>query len=214
MTINLEILDSAYVYDEREIQELNTKVLVPKMMTRRRLTRASKMAIYLANEVSFTEGRVIYGSSYGELGATANILDSIQKRESISPTHFQNSVYNTAIAYLSMLQKNQEEIMTLSCGDRTSQSILKMAGVKALDRDTLLLMVTESLNIPNIDELNRCQVALECGVALKVKLTHEPATIDIENFTDMAHVPNSIKAMFSVAKQFKANQKNIIEVSL
>ena len=214
MTINLEILDSAYVYAPQEIVELRSKEFVPKMMTRRRLTRASKIAIYLANEVSFSQGRIIYGSSFGELTATANILDSIAEKTPISPTHFQNSVYNTAVSYLSMLYQNKAEIMTLSSGDETSSSLLKMGAIKALDGDTILLLLTETLNIPNIEEVNSCSEMLECGVALKIKVTEEKANINYqENLTKIA-VPNSIKSLLSIAEKCQSNQANIITVKL
>ncbi len=214
MKINLEILDAAYIHDPQEIEALNTKILVPKMMTRRRLTRAAKIAVYLAHEVSFTQGRIVYGSSYGELLATAKILDAIQEQNPISPTHFQNSVYNTAISYLSMLQENQEEIMTISSGDKTSEKILKAGAVKALDQDTLLLMLTETLNIPNIEEVNPCQTALESGVALKVKLSTEPANIEINPSLIDISLPKSIQQLHAIAKSFDPKQKNIIEVTL
>ena len=103
MKINLEIVESAFIFAPEEIAELNTKALVPKMLFRRRLTRAAKIAIYLADRVNFERGRIVYGSSFGELLSTANILDSIEKKEPISPTAFQNSVYNTAVSYLSIL---------------------------------------------------------------------------------------------------------------
>ena len=170
MKINLEILESAYIYAPREIDELYTKELVPKMITRRRLTRAAKIAIFLADKVSFEHGRIVYGSSFGELGPTANILNSINTKEPISPTHFQNSVYNTAVSYLSMLNNNKNEIMTISSGDKTSLNILKLGAIKALDGDTLLLLATETLNIDRIEEVNSCIDFLECGVALIVKV--------------------------------------------
>ena len=38
LKINLEILDSAYIYAPKVIDDLHTKELVPKMLLRRRLT--------------------------------------------------------------------------------------------------------------------------------------------------------------------------------
>jgi hypothetical protein len=214
MTINLEILDSAYVYAPKEIEELYTKELVPKMMVRRRLTRAAKIAIYLADQVSFTNGRIIYGSSFGELSATAHILNSINSKEPISPTHFQNSVYNTAVSYLSMLSDNTNEIMTISSGDYTSLNILKSGAIKALDGDTLLLLATETLNIDKIEEVNSCIDFLECGVALKVKLTEEDATIDYNNINITDKTPESLNHMLNIAKNIHNDKSNIIEVIL
>lgn len=214
MTINLEILDSAFVYAPKEIEELNTKALVPKMVVRRRLTRAAKIAIYLADKVSFSNGRIMYGSSFGELNATANILNSISSKEPISPTHFQNSVYNTAVSYLSMLSGNTDEIMTISSGDDTSLKILKSGAIKALDGDTILLLATETLNIDKIEEVNKCIDFLECGVALKVRVTEEEATIDYNSANNEIKTPESLSHMLNIARNMHTDQPNIIKVSL
>lgn len=214
MKINLEILDSAYVYAPREIGELNTKELVPKMVVRRRLTRAAKIAVYLVDKISFSKGRIIYGSSFGELSATANILNSINSKEPISPTNFQNSVYNTAVSYLSMLNNNKNEIMTISSGDKTSLNILKSGAIKSLDGDTLLLLATEALNVDKIEEVNSCIDFLECGVALKVKFTKEDATIDYNNINITDKTPKSLNYMLNIAKNIHIDKPNIIEVTL
>jgi len=212
--INLEIIESAYIYDPLAIKELNTKELVPKMMMRRRLTRAAKIAIYLTDAVNFKTGRIVYGNNFGEPLVSANILDSILNKEAISPTHFQNSVYNTAISYLSMLRKNEHEIMTISSGDNTSFKVLKAGAIKALDNDTLLLIVTEALDIPNINEINSCESFLEAGVALKVKITQEKSTLKLKDIDSTIKIPKSMKHMFEIAKSINQNEKNIIEVIL
>ena len=214
MTINLEIIDSAFVYASEEIEDLNTKVLVPEMMARRRLTRAAKIAIYLADKVSFVNGRIIYGSSFGELGVTAGILNSISSNESISPTHFQNSVYNTAVSYLSMLAGNTHEIMTVSCGNDTSLNILKSGAIKSLDGDTLLLLATETLNIDKIEEVNQCIDFLECGVALKVRMTKEEATLSFDVKNKVIKTPQSLSHMIAIARNIQTSQPNIIKVTL
>ena len=53
MIINLEILEASYIYDKEEVLNLNTKILVPKMIQRRRLTRASKLIIELISKINF-----------------------------------------------------------------------------------------------------------------------------------------------------------------
>ncbi len=214
MTINLEILESGYIYDTKEIVDLKTKELVPKMVTRRRLTRSAKIAVYLASEVSFTNGRIIYGSSFGEIPATANILKSIRDKEGISPTHFQNSVYNTAASYLSMLHNNKDEIMTISSGDNTAQNVLKSGAIKALDGDTILLIATETLDIENIDEVNSCIDFLECGVALKVKVTQDDANIQCDLKKNSERFPNSLIDMINIAKNCDVNSRNIVEIEI
>ena len=213
MKINLEILNSSYIYAPNKIEELNTKELVPKMVTRRRLTRASKIAIYLNSLCEFENGRIIFGSAYGELDATSSILNSINSKEQISPTSFQNSVYNTAVSYLSMINKNKNEIMTISNGDNTSLNVLKSGAIKAMDGDTILLMGIETLNIPNIEQINRCIDFLECGVALKVRVTKEKANIKIDN-SNKDNFPKSIASMMNIAKNIDLNKKNIIEINI
>ena len=214
MKINLEILDSSYICAPIQIEELNIKQLVPKMVTRRRLTRAAKIAIYLSDKVNFNSGRIIYGNNYGELQSTENILNSIKEREQISPTVFQNSVNNTAISYLSMITNNQNEIITVSSGRNTSLNVLKAGAIKALDGDTLLLLVTETLNIQKIEELNSCINFLECGVALKVKLSNENATIKTNNIVNKEKFPPSIIHMLNIAENTNKTTPNIVEISL
>ena len=214
MKINLEILKGAFVYAPEEIVDLSTKALVPKMLFRRRLTRAAKIAIYLADQVSFKAGRIIYGSSFGELPSTAGILNSIERGEPISPTAFQNSVYNTAVSYLSILTSNQQEIMTLSSGDNTSLDILKAGAVKVMDGDTLLLIATETLHIDRIEEVNHCIDYLECGVALKVRLSMEEATIDFSSPSNDENFPRSLLHMIHIAKACIDGQSNIVEIVL
>ncbi|MFP4333205.1 MAG: beta-ketoacyl synthase chain length factor [Campylobacterales bacterium] len=213
MKINIEILDSAFVYDVKMIDELNTKKLVPKMIQRRRLTRAAKIVIFLADMIGVSRERIVYGSSFGEIPATTDILKSIKNNQSISPTSFQNSVYNTAVSYLSILTSNQSEIMTISSGDNTSGQILKLGAIKALDGDTIVLLGTETFDIPNVEEINSCKDFLECGVALKIKVTNSTPTLKIEG-KELKNIPNSMQTMLKIAKKYDKQKRNIIEVEV
>ncbi|MFV0562226.1 beta-ketoacyl synthase chain length factor [Malaciobacter mytili] len=212
MKINLEILDAAYLMGEVEINNLNTKELVPKMVFRRRLTKAAKLVIELVSKVNFTNGRIMYASAFGELEATAKILNAILNKEGISPTDFQNSVYNTPVSYASILENNQNEIMTISCGDNTSNRLLKLGAIKALDNDEILLVATETLNIKNIEQINSCIDYLEVAVALKVKVTEKEANINIIEVDKT--LPKSIAYLVQVAKTFDKEKQNIIGISL
>lgn len=213
MKINLEILDAAFIYGETEIEELNTKALVPKMAIRRRLTRAAKIAMYLTSQIDYNNERIVYGSSYGELQATENILNTINEKEQISPTQFQNSVYNIPVAYLSMLSNNTSEIMTISSDDKTSEDVLKAGAVKAIDGDELILMVIEAMNIKCIEDVNDCIDYLEAGVILKVKLTKNEKTIELSDSNEL-NLPNSITKLYNLAKDFNKEQQSIIEINL
>jgi len=213
MKINLEILEASYLFGEKEVENLNTKELVPTMVLRRRLTRAAKLIIELMSKVNFKDGRIIYGTSFGELLATSNILNSILKDDILSPTDFQNSVYNTAVSYSSILQKNTSEILTISSGEETSLKVLKVGSIKALDGDEILLVCCETLNINNIEEVNTCIDFLESAVALKVRVTQEEATINFDDIQNDGY-PKAIEHILQIAKNFSNNKKNIIEVEI
>ena len=214
MKINLEITDASIIYDEKKIKDLNTKELVPKMVLRRRLTRASKLVIELMSRVEFNQGRIIFGTGYGELLATSNILKTISNKSGVSPTDFQNSVYNTSISYASILTKNTSEMLTVSSGDETSLKLLKIAAVKALDGDEILLICSETLDIDNIDEVNKCIKYLESAVLLKVKVSILEATLNIKDIRFDEDFPKSVNHMLYLAKNFNKEEKMIIEVEL
>lgn len=213
MKINLEILNATHLFADEEISDLRTKELVPKMVFRRRLTRAAKLVVEAVDKVNFENGRIVYGSAFGELKASANILDAILNEQMISPTDFQNSVYNTAVSYLSILKNNKNEILTISSGDKTCEKILKVGAIKALDGDEILLLASETMNIKNIEQINRCIDSLESVVALKVKVTQEEATIELKNVNSSKY-PESIAKMIKISEEFDGNRKNIIEVQI
>lgn len=213
MKINLEILEASYLFDEKEINNLKTKELVPNMMIRRRLTRASKLVIELMAKINYENNRIIYGTSYGELLATSNILNAILKGDTISPTDFQNSVYNTAISYTSIISKNTNEILTVSSGEDSSLKVLKVGAIKALDGDEIVLICVETINIENIEDINTCIKYLESAVALKIKITQNKATMNFENIQNNGY-PKSIEHILHISKNFIKNKKNIIEVTI
>ena len=71
------------------------------------------------------------------------------------PLAFQNSVYNTAPSYFSLLHKNKNEILTISSGDDTSKNVLQTGALQAVTTgDEVLLVCSEAINIPNIEEVN------------------------------------------------------------
>ncbi len=214
MKVNLEILSSAYLLGVKSIELPHIKELVPHMMIRRRLTKAAKICVELLSRVEhFEGGRILCGSAFGELETTATILNAIDKEEPLSPTDFQNSVYNTAVSYLSILYHNQNEILTLSSGDKTSLNVLKAGALKALDGDTLLLLCFETLDIAGIEQVNHCIDYLESGVALVVRVTEKEATLKLQK-SELEGVPNSMSEMLHVAQNAPQLESAIIEVNL
>ncbi len=212
LKINLKIIASAFVSADSKCETLDEKRLVPKMMLRRRLTRGAKIAIYLASEVGYRNERIIFGSAYGEVKATVDIVESIYNKTLLSPTAFQNSVHNTPASYLSILSQNQAEVTTVSDLFDTSLSVLKTGAVKALRGDRLLLLNVDAFSFEGVEEINSCEVSkLESGVALLVEVTEEKPNIMIENIKN-SEISPSLWQMLEIYNKSKELEKPIVEV--
>jgi hypothetical protein len=178
MQINLEILGFATVEDAEKCSALNEKVIVSDMMLRRRLTRNARIALYLADQLGDWNSPIVIGNAYGEVAETFDILKSIASHETVSPTAFQNSVHNTPASYLSIVGQNKGYVTTVSDLHETAEAVLKVGAVKSLSAESIVLIVTDAIDFEHIDELNRCGITRkECGVALRVRYTEQPATL-------------------------------------
>ena len=214
MKINLKILGAASILADNKCEGLQEKILVSNMMLRRRLTRSARIAIYLASKVGYSNEKIVFGTAYGEAESTANIVEAIYHKEAISPTAFQNSVHNTPVSYLSILSGNQNELTTVSDLNDTSLSVLKIAAIKALKGDKMLLLNIDAFSFPRVEELNRCSVAkLEAGVALLVEKTNELPNIVIENKV-YKDVSPSLWQMLEVYEKSTKQKKTIVEVEI
>lgn len=213
MKVNLEILSSAYLLGESSAPIPRIKELVPNMMFRRRLTPASKLLVELLGTLEhFDKGRIVCGSAYGELGVSASLLEAMKEGSGVSPSDFQNSVYNTAVSYLSILTQNQSEILTLSSGDKTARNVLKAGALKALDGDVLLLLCFETLNMPRIAEVNHCIDYLESAVALVVRQSDRQANLHVQQSLTKG-IPLSISEMLFIAQEAE-KKACVVEVEL
>lgn len=213
MKINVEILQSALIKDPLKIERLNEKEIVKKMMIRRRLSRSSRILIYLANECNFTQGTMIYGSQYGELIDTVKILEAIGNNEAVSPTSFQNSVYNTAASYHSIVHENKSEILTLSCGENTSYNVMQQAALSLLEEKEVFACVVEAMDFDGVEVLNKCYSELEYGIAFTLRKTEENVNITVEN-KKQDGVPLSLLWMKNLYDICGNNQKTIVEIEL
>ncbi|NOR58929.1 MAG: hypothetical protein GQ474_10450 [Sulfurimonas sp.] len=211
MKINVEIIKKALINDSMKIEDLNEKELVQKMMIRRRLSRSSKILINLANTCDFTTGTMIYGSALGEVNDTVSILNAINSGQAVSPTTFQNSVYNTAASYHSIVHKNTSEILTLSCGDNTSYNVMQQAALTLLTQDSVFVCVVEAVNFEGVDDLNKCKNDLEYGIAFTLKKTDKTPNVEVQN-TIQKGVPASLNWMKNLYDM--CNENSIIEVEL
>lgn len=213
MKVNIEILKKALVHDPIKLENLNEKELVKKMLTRRRLSRNSRILIKLAHDCDFTKGVMIYGSAYGEVIDTAAILNAINNKETVSPTSFQNSVYNTAASYHSIVQENTSEIFTLSCGDNTSYNVMQQAALTLFKEESVFVCASEAINFEGVQALNKCSNELEYGVAFTLRKTDQNATLKVENKT-LAGVPASLIWMKNLYDLCENQDSCIVEIEL
>ena len=214
MKMNFEIKATAVVSAENKCETLDEKRIVPKMMLRRRLTRAARIMVYLADACAFRDGAVVYGSAYGEMQATADIVGAIDANEPISPTAFQNSVYNTAPSYFSLLHKNKNEILTVSSGNDTSKNVLQTGALQAATfSEEVLLVCCEAINIAKIEEVNSCTEYLESGVALTLVPTDREATLEVSVQEHTGFAP-SLWAMLDVVRACENRESVVVALEL
>ena len=214
MKIHVKVNSPVLVYDKVKIEELEEKRLVPKMMLRRRLTRAGKIFVYLADRCGFESGPIVYGSAFGELQATADIVGAISQNVSISPTAFQNSVYNTAPSYFSILKENRSEILTLSSGRTTSDDVLSTGALQAATFGSeVLLVCTETMDIPGIEEVNDCSDYLELGLACSISVTDEEPNVTLEH-EEHKGFPPSVWAMLDLIKACEGQENPVVALEL
>ena len=214
MKMNFTVRSMAQVSAATKCEDLDEKRIVPKMMLRRRLTRSARLMVYLADACGFSDGPVVYGSAYGEMQATADIVGAIAADEPISPTAFQNSVYNTAPSYFSLLHGNRAEILTVSSGDATSANVLQTGALQALTHaKEVLLVCCEAINIPNIEEVNSCTDFLESGLALTLLPTDSDADTEIVVREHKGYAP-SLWAILDVLAACEGKEGAVIALEL
>ena len=212
--VAINIISSAKIYASTKIEDLDEKRIVPKMMLRRRLTRNAKIMLYLADKCGFTGGKIVYGSAFGELQSTVGITDAILNDTPISPTLFQNSVYNSAPSYFSLLNTDKDEIITISSGMQTSRVALQSAALQALvSGERVLCVCTECLDINMIEDVNPCTKYLESGVAVVLEIAKDDEGACVLLELNDEGVIDSLSSLISVVNmQINSNKKISIEL--
>ncbi|MDF1884504.1 beta-ketoacyl synthase chain length factor [Sulfurimonas sp. SAG-AH-194-C21] len=212
--VAINIINAAKIYAPIKIEDLDEKRIVPKMMLRRRLTRNAKIMLYLADKCGFTGGKIVYGSAFGELQATVGITDAILNETSISPTLFQNSVYNSAPSYFSLLNGDKDEIITISSGMNTSRVALQTAALQALvSGERVLCVVTECLDINMIEDVKTCTSYLESGVAVVLEIAKdESGAVEIENVKEEGVIDSLQELMTLVLMSDKSKTKVFVSL--
>ena len=209
-SVSLNIVSSAKIYAPTKIESLDEKRLVPNMMMRRRLTRSSKVMIFLADKCGFKNGKIVYGSCFSEIEETAKIANSILENTMLSPTSFQNSVYNTAPSYFSLVNKDTDEIITISSGMQTSMETIKTAALQALvSGERVLCVCIECVNIKNIEEINRCTKYLEAGVAVVLEVAKDEEDAKEIESLHVDGIIDSLQDLMSVVNMHENGCKKI-----
>jgi len=210
--VAINIISAAKISAPTKIEDLEDKRIVPKMMLRRRLTRNAKIMLYIADKCEFTGGKIVYGSAFGELQSTVGITDAILNETQISPTLFQNSVYNSAPSYFSLLNVDKDEIITISSGMNTSLAALKTAALQALvSGERVLCVATECLDIANIEQVNSCRSFLEAGAGVVLEIAEdESGAVEIESLKE----EGTIESLSHLVSLVNMQEKNQVKVFL
>lgn len=207
----IKIISAAKIYAPTKIEDLNEKRLTPNMMIRRRLTRNSKVMLYLSDQCGFESGKIVYGSCFSELEETAKIANAVLDDGLLSPTSFQNSVYNTAPSYYSLINKDKDEILTISSGMKTSLDTLKTAALQALvSGERILCVCVECINIKNIEEINRCTAFLEAGAAVVLEVSDDVGDAKELTLRKTKGVIDSLQDLMSVVDMYEQKIDKII----
>jgi len=208
--VAINIINAAKIYAPTKIEDLDEKRIVPKMMLRRRLTRNAKIMLYIADKCEFSGGKIVYASAFGELQSTVGITDAILNDTPISPTLFQNSVYNSAPSYFSLLNVDKDEIITISSGMKSSLDALKTAALQALvSGERVLCVATECLDIQNIEEVNSCTSYLESGAGVVLEIAQdEDGAKEIQDLKDDGII-DSLKDLINVVNMSEKGESKV-----
>ena len=124
--------------------------LLPPML-RRRTSLLTRMAAEVAAQAIAAAGldhahvTVIYGSVYGEIRTTLDLLEALlDPAAPLSPTKFHNSVHNTAAGYVSIASQNRGGNAAITAGRSTlAMGLIECAGLVAAGQGPALLVIAE-----------------------------------------------------------------------
>lgn len=105
-------LDFAFNFDERPVAQE-----IPPSATRR-LSSLTRISVDLGLQICKTAkaDHIVFSSRHGEIHNATELLRSIGREQILSPTIFSQSVHNTSIGVLSLLQKNHAATTALASG--------------------------------------------------------------------------------------------------
>lgn len=120
MIFKFTVTNKSFI-DENQLTE--KQQLIP-MKIRRRLSKASKLALASSLEVNQQLDdqpidSIIFASQHGELSHTVNILNDLAQENVLSPMEFSQAVHNTASGLFSIIEKINTPATSIACGKDT-----------------------------------------------------------------------------------------------
>lgn len=138
---------------------------------RRRLSKSARVAFEVAlacvpaSELSAVD--LVFASRHGESETTERLLESVEKRDKLSPNDFSLSVHNSAVGLFSIFAKNRNSTQAIAARHETFaaallDSILKLKA----DGERDLLLVYSDERVPEVFSSNADDIFPLHGIAL------------------------------------------------
>lgn len=162
-------------------------------MQRRRLSQLTKMALKTAFDCNQNQSNVesVFASRFGEWNQSVKILESIAKKEEISPAAFSLSVHNSAAGIYSIINHNKLPYSSISANEMTFQAALIEALAKLQNQENILLVIGEEMIPPfyqDIFKVNFYPFALALMLSKndpKIKLNFLETRENKSNFAEL-----------------------------
>jgi hypothetical protein len=130
--------------------------------------------------VSLATVPLVVGSAFGELGTTIDILRDIDQSEGIvSPTDFQASVHNTAVAYLSIAHANRLSSTSIAAGDETTAAVLLEAFTQLAVRGGRVLAIVADESLPQVLRAGAAATAVAAAWLLEAPSAGSPPALAV-----------------------------------
>jgi len=162
--------------------EVATNVGFLPALSRRRMSRLSKLSLRLAQECAPDyQGYSVFGSQHGELVTTQGLLESIADGELLSPAGFSASVHNTAVGLHSINNRNEYPCTSIAAGRDTLPSCFVEAfSLLQTGADRVLLVYADDVVPAPLDVFLQDQNDLRgFGAVMTRAEAHAPGTIEL-----------------------------------
>lgn len=174
---------------EIKSEEISPDISFMPRMLRRRLSRMTKMALYVAHQCAKDKPNLynIFCSGRGEYDHSFKVLNEICSGDEVSPASFGASVHNTSQGLFSILQSNQQPALFLSGNSDTLEQAISIACAKLADGEEEVLVVYHDDILPDIYSEDAQALKKPLALALLLEKKNMVPIIDIThtlNFAD------------------------------